>query len=170
MFAERGGDQNIDSRIKKTYIPIGRKALEHITKRLADEGLLDEEEQPLKPLTEEGLTLLVKDLANGIRISLSNAELKNLPDGIIADEVSIIDSIGNAFKKIDTEPIGERGIKLLFSHMGCPIKELPLIFDPGKVDEQIDTRTLDVVLRKFRIVGLQPDRPTGTDPKTGSLS
>lgn len=155
MTAERDKNQEIDPRIKGVYIPIGERGLEYIGKVLKERKLLDEEEEPQKPLTEKGVILLVKNLIEGLGISLSQVNFKEVPDNAKLNEGILIESIGNSFKEIQVESRDDcPGLNLIFPHPGCPIKKLPVIYDPENLDRKINDI---VVLRQITITGFDPD-------------
>jgi hypothetical protein len=154
MTTERDGNQEIDPRIKGIYVPVGRKGLQHIIKTLKNEGLLSEEDVPQKPLMESGLTLLTKSFTDGLGISLSQARIKNMPTNTMPDEISLIENIGNSFGNIKVEKKSETSLNLIFPHSGCPIKKIPLLYDPDKINEKTDNT---IILRQITIVGIDPD-------------
>jgi hypothetical protein len=106
---------------------------------------------------------MVDNFAEGLQISLSQTEIKVKSTVEAFDEINLIEKIGRSFEGIDIEQT-ETGVDIKFLHPGCPIKKIPLTFNPDILDKgSIGKRIVD--LRKITITGIDLNSETNFNPQ-----
>ena len=87
------------SELNMVFQPVGHAVLSAVADQLIERGLAFDEDrkiQPRAPLTQDGLDMLMKTVATGIRWQLSNAKV-NLPDGYHIEQISMVENILEGF-------------------------------------------------------------------------
>lgn len=128
----------VDKRIQGIQIPIATNVLKSIEAGLKKSGLMDETENPISPLTEEGLEVLGRNLVYGIRANLSQSEI-NIPAGFGIDEIALVDSFT---KRLGSADISIDGNTLNISFDGSEpiIKSIRTPLDLSKLEPRSDDK------------------------------
>ncbi|GEM_PF-6711768 len=101
--------------------------------------MMDMEEQPLSPMTDETLNLLLSTLVTSMAVALSKAEIK-VPAGYSFDEINLIDNMAKGFGIAAIEANeAENYLSFRFDGPGALIQslKLPLVIDAA-MSERID--------------------------------
>jgi len=106
---------------------------------LVEKKMMDADEKPLSPMTDESLNLLLQTLVTSTAVALSRAEIQ-IPVGYVFDEIGLIDNMTKGFGIVTIEANeAENHLSLGFDGPGALIQriELPLVIDAA-MSERID--------------------------------
>lgn len=104
---------------------------------LIAEKLMDTEEQPLSPMTEEGMDLLLNTIMASTAVALCQAEIQ-IPIGFALDEIELTNNMttnfGTATVKADE---ANNNLSLRFDGIGALVQNLDL---PLRIDEAMSLK------------------------------
>lgn len=130
----------LDPRLVKLHEGVVHKLYEtKIEPLLIANRLMDPKKQPLPPMTEEGLDLLLSTIITSTAVALSQAEVK-IPVGYALDEIELTDNMARDFG-MATLTVNEAGnnLALEFDGVGALVQNLSLPLDVDKaMAEMVD--------------------------------
>lgn len=99
--------------------------------------LMDAENQPLYPMTEEGLNLLLNTIITSTAVALSKAKIQ-IPAGYAPDEIELADNMMKSFGVAAlTVNETDNNLTLSFDGVGALVQSLDL---PLRIDEAMSLR------------------------------
>lgn len=131
--------------------------------------LMDSKKQPLPPMTEEGLDLLLSTIVTSTAVALSKAEVK-IPVGYVFDEIGLTDNMTKSFG-VATLTVNktDNSLALGFNGTGALVQDLSLPLDVDKaISEMVDgdEKLIQISIGKRPIISGRGliDEPPLTNP------
>lgn len=160
----------LDPRLTKLHKNVVFKLYEtKIEPLLIANKLMDSEKQPLPPMTEEGLDLLLNTIITSTAVALSKAEI-NAPVGYVLDEIELTDNMTRSFGTAAlTVNEACNNLALGFNGTGALVQDLSLPLDVDKAIAEMvdgDEKLIQISIGKRPIISGRGliDEPPLTNP------